>query len=327
MEKSEGFTTLFTSFFARLGLPSFSSVKLESQLYYLFKSQPEIFSNSIPSLKDLIENEGHFTEETTDLLMFLSEVNVEINDLVQEYLDLKSEEKCLSDIIKNAFSPKNKFEKSKIDDKIQENLRKTMEEEKKEALVKLKISQDRMNSITKSDITEIKSMKKPSSTVMFCLECVSMVFGQSSDFASAKKMICMQNFLANIMSFDINTIPEANIEKIRKKIKENPSFNIENIQKASKACVGLIYWVTSIIECHDYLKRHREINAQLEEIKESTEIEYEDHSKECGENEEFRLKQLQLDQAIGPIIERQYNIESEIKTLIHTIGSTFFPVV
>ncbi|KAK9829119.1 hypothetical protein WJX72_004004 [[Myrmecia] bisecta] len=117
-----------------------------------------------------------------------------------------------------------------------------------------------LNTLTKADITEVKSMKSPPAVVKLVMESVCQMLGvkpkkiqdpanpakKLDDYwDSAQKLLGEAGFLAKLQTYDKDNIPPAIIEKIRPYI-DNPNFDPEVVKKASNAAYGLCCWVRAM---------------------------------------------------------------------------------
>jgi dynein heavy chain len=70
----------------------------------------------------------------------------------------------------------------------------------------------------------------------------------------SKRVLGNMKFLDELLTFDKDNIPLANITRIRQKFIGNPDFDPDKIKSASTACEGLCKWVTAI-EKYDIVAR------------------------------------------------------------------------
>lgn len=164
-----------------------------------------------------------------------------------------------------------------------------------EAIPLLKKAIQGLKKLTKSDIVELKTIKKPSKAVYTLMQCVCIIMGvppsrtkvegETSRFeedfwAPATSGKVLNNFqLVDILS---NHDPEQLTVEIMQKLKRAQSdedFNYEGIQKASKAAQGIYKWLIALqnyyyvyTECKPrrdaLLLAEKQIVVQEEQIKE-----------------------------------------------------------
>lgn len=110
-----------------------------------------------------------------------------------------------------------------------------------EALPALESSIRALNSLTKADITEVKSFAKPPAMVQTVMEAVCVLLGQPATWDSAKKVLGQNDFMDQMINYDKDHIDGRTIKALKKYI-ENPDFQPEVIGKVSKAAKGLCMW-------------------------------------------------------------------------------------
>ncbi|KAA6419936.1 MAG: dynein heavy chain axonemal [Trebouxia sp. A1-2] len=121
-----------------------------------------------------------------------------------------------------------------------------------------------LNTLTKGDITEVKSMKNPPSVVKLVMESVCHMLGvkpkkvqdptnpskKVDDYwEGSQKLLGESGFLQKLQTYDKDNIPPEVIVKIRPYM-DNPDFEPEVVKKASKAAYGLVSWVRAM-EAYD----------------------------------------------------------------------------
>ncbi|KAL3161683.1 hypothetical protein ABBQ38_008782 [Trebouxia sp. C0009 RCD-2024] len=121
-----------------------------------------------------------------------------------------------------------------------------------------------LNTLTKNDITEVKSMKNPPSIVKLVMESVCHMLGvkpkkvqdpsnpskKVDDYwEGSQKLLGESGFLQKLQTYDKDNIPPEVVAKIRPYI-DNPDFEPEVVKKASKAAHGLVCWVRAM-EAYD----------------------------------------------------------------------------
>ena len=100
-----------------------------------------------------------------------------------------------------------------------------------------------LNSLTKGDITEVKSFAKPPPAVQTVMEGICIMLGQKPDWDTAKKVVLSDsNFLDKLKTYDKDNIPPDVLKKIAVKLTEE-NMKIEVVSKVSKAATGLCMWV------------------------------------------------------------------------------------
>ena len=125
-----------------------------------------------------------------------------------------------------------------------------------------------LNTLKKSDITEVKSMKTPPGGVVTTMEAVCIMLGQKPDkvknpdgpgkvddywAVSKKKVLSDPKFLPKLVNYDKDSITEALCNKVMK-YTNDPTFAPERILKQSKAAAGLCKWVHAMVSYYHVAK-------------------------------------------------------------------------
>lgn len=124
-----------------------------------------------------------------------------------------------------------------------------------------------LNTLTKSDITEVKAMKNPPGVVKTVMEAVCLMLSikpkrvndpsnpakKIDDYWSpSQTLLGDPQFLTKLQEYDKDNIPVAIVEKIKPYIAMS-EFTPDNVKKASKAAYGLCCWVMAM-EAYDRYK-------------------------------------------------------------------------
>eukprot|EP00736_Rhodelphis_marinus_P007919 Rmarinus@m.2764 len=117
-----------------------------------------------------------------------------------------------------------------------------------------------LNTLTKSDIVEVKAMKNPPAGVKLVMETICIMLGVSAKkvndpnqpgkkildyWEPSKGILNDPNFLKTLTDYDKDNIPQATIDRIRPFL-SNPDFEPNKVKSASKAAYGLCCWVRAM---------------------------------------------------------------------------------
>ncbi len=143
------------------------------------------------------------------------------------------------------------------------------EKDLSEALPALEAAVIALQSLSKSDIVEVKSMKEPPHAVKLVLEAVCLMMAvkpvkvkdpnggmkKVDDFwvAAQKHLICDPRFPQNLISYDRDNMAPEMVDRVRM-YTNNPDFNPEKIKKGSVAAAGLCKWVHAMV-AYDQIAR------------------------------------------------------------------------
>ena len=124
---------------------------------------------------------------------------------------------------------------------IQEDAQKDLDE----ALPALNAAVSALNSLTKGDITEVKSFAKPPPLVQTTMEAVCVLFGKKADWDTSKKFLGESDFLDQLIKYDKDNIDQKRIKLLQKYIQMG-DFNPDSVGKVSKAAKGLCMWARAM---------------------------------------------------------------------------------
>ncbi len=148
-------------------------------------------------------------------------------------------------------------------------LKEDCEKDLSEALPALEAAVVALQSLFKSDIVEVKSMKNPPHAVKLVLEAVCLMMDvkpikvkdpnggmkKVDDFwvAAQKHLIADPRFLQNLISYDRDNMASEMVDRVRV-YTNNPDFNPDKIRKGSVAAAGLCKWVHAMV-AYDHIAR------------------------------------------------------------------------
>ncbi|ETV90921.1 hypothetical protein H310_14407 [Aphanomyces invadans] len=109
------------------------------------------------------------------------------------------------------------------------------------AMPALHNAQNALHSLSKSDITEVKSFTKPPEAVETVMSCVCLLLGEKQTWDAAKKVLNDSAFIERLMNYDKDNIPAPLLKKLSKCVSE-PGMAVEVVSKVSKAATSLCMW-------------------------------------------------------------------------------------
>ncbi|TPX58491.1 hypothetical protein PhCBS80983_g03079 [Powellomyces hirtus] len=152
-----------------------------------------------------------------------------------------------------------------------------------EALPALDAALESLNSLSKNDVIEVRSMQRPPEGVKLVIEAVCIMKtikpkkvdgdkpGKKVDdyWEPGKQLLAEpQKFLDSLINFDKDNISEATIQKIKPYI-DSPDFQVSVISRVSKAATSMCGWVRAM-EKYYYVSRSVEPKrARLKEAQDS----------------------------------------------------------
>ncbi|KXS21750.1 hypothetical protein M427DRAFT_107149 [Gonapodya prolifera JEL478] len=129
-----------------------------------------------------------------------------------------------------------------------------------EALPALDAALESLNSLSKNDIVEVRSMQRPPEGVKLVMEAVCIMKGikpkridgdkpgkKVDDYWEPGRGLLgdPQKFLESLFSYDKDNIPEATVQKIKPYI-DSPEFQPAQIARVSKAATSMCQWVRAM---------------------------------------------------------------------------------
>lgn len=129
-----------------------------------------------------------------------------------------------------------------------------------EALPALEAAMVALNTLKKSDIDVVKSMKSPPAGVKLVMEAVCILKDMAPEkindpatgkkildyWGPSKKLLSDLKFLDSLRTYDKDNIPAASMARLREEYLNNPEFVPERVAKASSAAEGLCQWVKAM---------------------------------------------------------------------------------
>ena len=99
-----------------------------------------------------------------------------------------------------------------------------------------------LDSLSKADITEVKSFQQPPPAVRVVMEAVCILLGEKPDWDSAKKVLSNINFISLLREYDKDNIPAVRLKKVHQYIVD-PMMAVDNVSKVSRAATSMCMWV------------------------------------------------------------------------------------
>lgn len=134
------------------------------------------------------------------------------------------------------------------------------------ALPALESAVKALKSLTKADITEVKSFTNPPNAVRIVMEAVCTLLGEKEQWDNAKKVLGRSDFMELLTGFDKDNIPEKRLKVLRKNYIPLDEMQPDNVAKVSKAGLGLCLWARAMDVYADVAKEVGPKKARLEEM-------------------------------------------------------------
>jgi dynein heavy chain len=146
-----------------------------------------------------------------------------------------------------------------------ETMKKECEHDLAEAIPLLNAALEALDTLKKSDVDLVKSMKNPPAGVKLVLESICVMKDIKPEkipdptgsgkmiqdyWKPSQKLLGDPAFLGSLKTYDKDNIPAATIKRIREVYIPNPEFRPEKVKNASSAAEGLCSWVIAM-EAYD----------------------------------------------------------------------------
>jgi dynein heavy chain len=129
-----------------------------------------------------------------------------------------------------------------------------------------------LKSLTKADITEVKSFTNPPQAVRIVMEAVCVLLGEKESWDSAKKLLGRSDFMDLLTGYDKDNIQDSRLKKLRKMYIPLEEMQPEVVQKVSKAGLGLCLWARAMDVYADVAKEVEPKKLRLAEMSSLLEV-------------------------------------------------------
>jgi dynein heavy chain len=209
------------------------------EYYRRLKNGVDMIKKSDTSIKDM----------HAKILMstpYLEQENKHINDMIlqitQESELIMEKEKSIKEDTRTIKEQQKKIEESK----------KETETELDKVIPTIKRAQKALSSISRAEVTEMKTFTNPPPAVRMVIEAVCILLREHSDWDNARKVLQDIEFIARLKKYDKKNVSMPILNKL-KDYTQRPEFAPEQIQAKSASAKCLAVWVLAIEEyaiCH-----------------------------------------------------------------------------
>jgi dynein heavy chain len=198
--------------------------------------------------------------ELVKLEPILKEKSIETEALLIEVGKESADAKVIADkvSIEEAIVGKQAAETKEVADDAQRDLDR--------ALPALESAVKALKSLTKADITEVKSFSNPPNAVRIVMEAICVLMGEKESWDMSKKLLGKSDFMESLTLYDKDNIPEARLKKLRKNYINLEEMQPEFVKKVSSAGYGLCMWARAMDVYADVAKEVAPKKARLEEM-------------------------------------------------------------
>ncbi|RKP34413.1 dynein heavy chain and region D6 of dynein motor-domain-containing protein [Dimargaris cristalligena] len=133
-------------------------------------------------------------------------------------------------------------------------------------------AQQSVGSIKKQQLTEVRSMGNPPVAVKLAMESVCTLLGHRIDsWKTVQSIIRRDDFIASIVNYDTALLTKGLRDRMRQEYLQNPSYNFEQVNRASKACGPLVKWVIAQVNYSEILDRVGPLRQEVEDLEKQAE--------------------------------------------------------
>uniref|UniRef100_A0A8C3AR66 Cytoplasmic dynein 1 heavy chain 1 n=1 Tax=Cyclopterus lumpus TaxID=8103 RepID=A0A8C3AR66_CYCLU len=227
---------------------------------------------------ELEEQQMHLNVGLRKIKETVDQVEELRRDLRIKSQELEAKNAAANDKLKKMVKDQQEAEKKKVmSQEIQESVYKQQEVIKdKQLSVKEDLdqvepavieAQNAVKSIKKQHLVEVRSMANPPAAVKLALESICLLLGESTtDWKQIRSIIMRENFIPTIVNFEADEISDSIREKMKKNYMSNPSYNYDQVNRASLACGPMVKWAIAQLNYADMLKRVEPLRNELQKL-------------------------------------------------------------
>ncbi|KAI8066635.1 dynein heavy chain [Gongronella butleri] len=130
-----------------------------------------------------------------------------------------------------------------------------------------------VSNIKRQQLTEVRSMGNPPEAVKLAMESVCTMLGHKIDsWKTVQSIIRRDDFIASIVNYNTETQMTKQLrESMRRNYLNNPGFEYETVNRASKACGPLVKWVAAQVTYSEILDRVGPLRDEVKQLEQSAE--------------------------------------------------------
>eukprot|EP00743_Colponemidia_sp_Colp-15_P011309 GILK01012595.1.p1 GENE.GILK01012595.1~~GILK01012595.1.p1 ORF type:complete len:308 (+),score=35.87 GILK01012595.1:24-926(+) len=107
-----------------------------------------------------------------------------------------------------------------------------------------------LDCLSRSDLTELKNFQQPPAAVVQVFQALAVAFGEKKlEWVHLKKFVADANLLAKMVEYPVDQMPPATYKRLGTFIMQ-PSFQPENVRRASLAAAAVCSWLWGIYNYH-----------------------------------------------------------------------------
>ena len=132
---------------------------------------------------------------------------------------------------------------------------------------KVEMAKQSVSEIKKQHLTEIRSMANPPLLIKQTMECICLMLGQKPDtWKTVQQIVRKDDFINSIIDYNTDGLANWARKLINNDYLNNPQFNIDNVNRASKACGPLFTWMVAQLEYSEILTQIGPLRNELNDL-------------------------------------------------------------
>lgn len=134
-------------------------------------------------------------------------------------------------------------------------------------------AQSAVSNIKRQHLTEVRSMANPPAAVKMAMESVCTILGNRIDsWRTVQGIIRREDFIASIVNFDTTRQMTRSLrEQMKRDYLAQPTYNFENVNRASKACGPLVKWAIAQVRFSEILDKVEPLRNEVDELERKAE--------------------------------------------------------
>lgn len=133
-------------------------------------------------------------------------------------------------------------------------------------------AQTAVQGIKKQHLQEVRSMANPPEAVKLTMESVCTILGHRFDgWRGVQQIMVRPDFIQSIVNFDTNRMTRGLRETMKRDFLSRPSYNYEQVNRASRACGPLAKWVLAQVHFSEILDRVEPLRNEVQSLENQAE--------------------------------------------------------
>ena len=133
-------------------------------------------------------------------------------------------------------------------------------------------AQAAVSNIKRQHLQEVRTMANPPEAVKIAMESVCTLLGHKIDnWRTVQGLIRRDDFISSIVGFNTERLTKQLRDLMKREFLSRPSYNYENVQRASKACGPLVKWAIAQVRYSEILDKVEPLRNEVRSLEEQAE--------------------------------------------------------